>query len=95
MFRVGPGELTILMLFGIPIIAILGGVFISALKIFKGDSAKGDSAHDADEAYLIQNINMGMSRLEERVEALETLLMDGAAPPPIPRRSDSVTNSKG
>lgn len=41
-------------------------------------------AHEAvEETRLIQEIYHGLSRMEQRVEALETLLLDRAAPPKL------------
>ncbi len=35
-----------------------------------------DRRYDADDTRIMQEINRGMQRMEDRVEALETLLMD-------------------
>ena len=35
-----------------------------------------DRRYDADDARIMQEINRGMQRMEDRVESLETLLMD-------------------
>ncbi len=35
-----------------------------------------DRRYDADDARIMQEINRGMQRMEERIESLETLLMD-------------------
>ncbi len=35
-----------------------------------------DSRYDTDDTRIMQEINRGMQRMEDRVEALETLLMD-------------------
>ncbi len=35
-----------------------------------------DRRYDSDDARIMQEINRGMQRMEDRVEALETLLMD-------------------
>jgi phage shock protein B len=60
----------------IPLAAIIGGCVISALKILKGDSTQRDKQSHAQETRLIQEIHHGLSRMEERVEALETILLD-------------------
>jgi phage shock protein B len=70
------GTLAIVLVFGIPIIAIIGGVFLSALKILKGESGRKAKTNDAEEARMIQDIYHGLTKMEQRVEALETLLMD-------------------
>jgi phage shock protein B len=70
------GTLAILLVFGIPIVAIVGGIFLSALKILKGDSGRKAKTNDAEEARMIQDIYHGLTKMEQRVEALETLLLD-------------------
>ena len=44
-----------------------------AVKIFRG---AGDRNHHAQDARMIQETYQGLSRLEERIEALETILHD-------------------
>ena len=66
------------LVFGAPLLAlaIIGGTILLAIKIVKGGvSAKGQN-HQAQEAKVIQEIYQGLSRMEERVEALETILLD-------------------
>jgi phage shock protein B len=72
MFGLGIIELLII---GI-LVAIFGSIFLAALKILNGQSggAKGDQ--QADETRLIQDIYHGLQKMEERIEALETLLLD-------------------
>ncbi len=72
MFRIGPAELALL----IPIIAIAGGIFLGALRIWKGDGGSRRQTGNAEEARLIQDIYHGLLKMEERVEALETLLLE-------------------
>ena len=70
------GALAIIMVFGIPLAAIIGSFVIAGLKILKGDSSQRDRQLRAQETGLIQEIHQGLSRMEERVEALETILLD-------------------
>ena len=72
----GAGILAIIMVFGIPLALIIGGFILAGLKIMKGDSSEQDSKLRAHETRLIQEIHQGLSRMEERVEALETILLD-------------------
>jgi phage shock protein B len=44
-----------------------------AVKLFRG---AGDSSSQAEDARIIQEIYQGLSRLEQRVESLETILTD-------------------
>jgi phage shock protein B len=68
--------LSVLLVFGIPIIAIVGGIFLSALKILKGEGKRKSASNDAEEARMIQDIYHGLVKMEQRVESLETLLLD-------------------
>lgn len=54
-------------------LAIIPGSILLAIKFFRG----GQSADDqAEEAKMIQEIYKGLARMESRVEALETILLD-------------------
>lgn len=65
-------ELAIVLMFCIPLVLIIGGVALIALKILKGSS----SEQDAQEARMIQDIHTGLQRMEKRVEALETIMLE-------------------
>lgn len=57
-------------------LAIVGSTILIAVKIIKGGfSRKGQDAQ-AEEARMIQEMYQGLSRMEKRVEALETILLD-------------------
>ena len=71
----GPGEMTILLVFGITIIAIIGGVLITIVKILKSDG-RGKDQLSAEEAKILQELQRGLDRMERRVEALETILTE-------------------
>ncbi len=73
-----PDVLAVIMIFGIPVIAIIGGIFLSALKILKGSPGKQRNGTDASETKMIQEIHLGLTRMEKRVETLETILLDRA-----------------
>jgi phage shock protein B len=59
------------------LIWVLAGIAVIVLAIglkwFKG---AGDRAGQAEDARIIQEIYQGLSRLEKRIEALETILLD-------------------
>lgn len=60
----------------IPIVAILAFTFVICLKIvYGGNSTKSRDLAD-EETRLIQDIYHGLLKMEERVESLETLLLD-------------------
>ena len=52
---------------------VVGGTIILAIKLLKSGSSRKDQAEDSK---IIQEIYQGLSRMEERVEALETILLD-------------------
>ncbi len=54
-------------------LAIIPGTILLAIKFFRGGQSAGDHAQ---ETKMIQEIYKGLSRMEERVEALETILLD-------------------
>jgi phage shock protein B len=70
------GVLALLLIFGPLFVAVVGGVFIKALRIWKGISPEQSQQLRAEEAKLMQELYQGLSQMEERVQALETLLLD-------------------
>jgi phage shock protein B len=57
-------------------LAILGSTVLMAIKIIKGGITPGSKKLEAEETKTIQEIYRGLSRMEERVEALESILLD-------------------
>ena len=57
-------------------LAVVGGTILMAIKLRHEGMSKKDQQTLADEARMIQEIYSGLERLEERVESLETILMD-------------------
>ncbi len=57
-------------------VALLFGTVLTFIKILRGDVSRKRQRNDAEEAGMIQEIFQGMTRMEERVETLETLLLD-------------------
>ncbi len=55
-------------------VALIAGVIYLVCKIFRG--SPGDREERMDEARMIQEIYQGLSRMERRVETLETLLLE-------------------
>jgi phage shock protein B len=54
-------------------LAIIPGAILLAIKFFRGGQSAGDQT---EETKMIQEIYTALSRMEERVEALETILLD-------------------
>jgi phage shock protein B len=58
------------------VLVLAGGaalVIALAIKMFRG---RGNRNHRAEDSRMIQETYRGLSRLEERIEALETILLD-------------------
>ncbi len=69
---IGAAELGLM----IPLVTIIGIVIIVSLRIIKGGGGRRDLRETSDETRLIQDIYHGLMKMEERVEALETLLLE-------------------
>lgn len=54
-------------------LAIIPGAILLAIKFLRGGQSAGDQA---EEAKMIQKIYQSLSHMEQRVEALETILLD-------------------
>ena len=72
------GVIALSIIFGgsILILAIIGSTILMAIKIFKGTVSKKSQQNQTDEAKMIQEIYKGLSQMEERLEALETIILD-------------------
>ncbi len=57
-------------------LAVVGSTILMAIKIIKGGISRTGQKHQADETRMIQEIYQGLARMEERVESLETILLD-------------------
>ena len=57
-------------------LAIIGGTIIMAIKLLKGDISREERKVRAEEAKMIQEIYQSLPRMEQRIEALETLVLD-------------------
>ncbi len=67
------GMLAIFMVFSIPLVAIIGGLGLAALKILRGGQ---NSARDLEDTRLIQEMHHLLQKMEDRVGSLETILLD-------------------
>jgi len=57
-------------------IAIIGSTIAMVIKILKGGISRKGQRFETEEAKMIQEMYHGLSRMEERVEALETIILD-------------------
>lgn len=58
------------------VLAIFGSIVLLGMKILKGGTSSKGGRYETEEARTIQEIYEGLNRMETRVEALETLLME-------------------
>ena len=63
------GVVAIVMVFSVPIVAIICGTIGGVMR-------KRSSKEDPEQARMIQDIYHGLERMERRVENLETILFD-------------------
>ena len=57
-------------------LAVVGGTILMSIRLRHGGLSKKDRQQEGDEAEMIQEIYSGLSRMEQRIDALETILMD-------------------
>ena len=60
----------------IPVGALVGIVLALALRKVKGGGGARGREQEIEETLMIQDIYHGLQKMEQRVEALETLLLD-------------------
>ena len=72
------GAFVLSIIFGgtVLVLAIIGSTILMAIKIIKGGLSQKGRQTQTDEARMIQEIYQGFSLMEERVEALETIILD-------------------
>ncbi len=63
------GLVAVLLIFG-------GPIFLIALGILKGGKTKKGQKMETDEARRAQEIYQGINRMEGRIEALETIILE-------------------
>ena len=70
--------LILVIIFGCSVLglAIIGGTILMAIKILKGGLSREDQKAQAEDAKRVQEIYDSLSRMEQRVESLETIILD-------------------
>jgi phage shock protein B len=59
------------------VLAVVGGTILMGIKIRKGGLSPRDQRTQTEETRMIQEIYQGLERMEERIEALETIILKG------------------
>lgn len=75
-----PAVIAIILGFAVLVLALLGGIGVAIIKVIKGKAGDRDEAAQAEEARLMQELHQGLSRMEKRIEALETILLERQGP---------------
>ena len=57
-------------------LAVIGSTILMGLKIIRGGAISRGQKEEADETKMVQEIYQGLADMEDRVEALETILLD-------------------
>jgi len=68
-------------------LVILACIGLVAWKVLKGNASANRESLDAQESRIMQQLYRGLSRLEGRVESLETLLLDRASKSRVRRKT--------
>jgi sensor histidine kinase YesM len=63
-------------LFVLVAIAMSGFILVSIIKALRGNSSSKKRESNMEEVRLMQEIYRGLRKMEERVESLETILME-------------------
>ena len=61
---------------GIPLILITGIILFLFVRLLSGGSGGRDRQAWTEETRLIQELHQALGRMEKRIEALETILLD-------------------
>ena len=57
------------------VLAVVGGTILMGIKIRKGGLSPRDQRAQSEETRMIQEIYQGLERMEERIDALETIIL--------------------
>ena len=57
-------------------LAIIASTILMAIKILKGGVSRKGQEFQAKEARMIQEMYIGLEKLEKRLESLETIILD-------------------
>lgn len=69
-------DITAVLIVAIVFGSILAGLFVVSNMIAKVLGGRGGTRMSEDESQLMQELFYGMKKMEERVESLETILLD-------------------
>lgn len=61
------------------VLVLLAGTAVAIVKIIKSKSARQNEAQSMEETKTIQELHQGLTRMETRIDALETILLEKEA----------------
>jgi len=70
------GTITVILIFGTGLVAVTGKAIVSILKTLRENPGPEARRAMDDEIQLMQDLAQGLERMEERIDALETILQD-------------------
>lgn len=70
------GLIAVVMAFGLGFMGLLGGLTIGLVKAWRGDRKIRTTELDTEEAQAFQELQRSFQRMDERVQSLETLILD-------------------
>jgi phage shock protein B len=70
------GSLAVLLIFGTGFVAVAGNVIIKILKALREGPRPEDRKAMTEEIAIMQELSRELLRMQERIEALETILTD-------------------
>jgi hypothetical protein len=73
---VNPGTVAVIMVFAIPLTAIIGGLIIRAMEVLKVGAGRANGHADREQTRMVQQMHEMLLKMEERIEALETILIE-------------------
>ena len=68
--------LAITLTFVLVLLALMGSLFLGFVNVMRGGAGKKGKERDAVETREFQEMQRGFTRMEQRIEALETLMLD-------------------
>ncbi len=68
--------LGIILILSLPLVVVAGFFLIWAIKLVTGNPDARREREESEETKLVQELYEGFSRMEKRIEALETILLD-------------------
>ncbi len=58
------------------VLALIGSIILMGLKILKGGFSRSGQKSASEEARMVQEIYHGLDKMDQRIEALETIILD-------------------